>query len=238
MVRWGVAKKKNKGFYLPKEGGENIFKIRGTDNAILIFLDYFGYKGLHITVYVKEIDEKNKIFNIHITDEVNNKKIYDKSIKLNMVEFENDIQKDLLELNEVIINLVQDHVGKSKKVNNLLCLSCFVQDKLEYPQRIKNRVEASRFYSGILNKTIEFDIEELKKCVNCNNPEHDTYVDTNLTNLYMKNALGLFVFEDQLNFSKELLEIIKVKFQKEFDRLEGLFDEMKLVLESYKSSNN
>lgn len=217
-------------FYLPRNDELNLFKIRTSDNAIIIPLNYFGYPNLHVTLYIKDLPGDKRIFDVHLTNEKESKTIYNNFLEINISETEKLIQNKLFEMNNDFIDLVKDHKLKAVDKRNLFCLNCFVEDNQKFPEKLNNKNYASEFYSGIINKTIKFDIEELKKCKNCNNPKHDTFLDDQFKNMYMKNALGLFTFKDQVDFSTKLMEIIKKNFQEEINSLNKIIEEIKLKL--------
>ncbi|MCF7910547.1 hypothetical protein K9L16_02640 [Candidatus Pacearchaeota archaeon] len=224
-------------FYIPKDDDLNLFKVRTSDNAIIIPLDYFGYPNLHITLYVKELPEDKRLFDVHITKEKENTPIYNNHLEINVSETEKLIQNKLIEMNEDFVNLIKEHKAKSISKHNLLCLDCFVRDNQKFTEKINNKNFALEFYKGIFNKTIKFDIEELKKCPVCNNSDHNTFVDDEFTNMYVKNALGLFTFKDQVEFSNNLVNIIKNNFQEEFDRFNKIIEEIKIKLEGYRNGS-
>ena len=226
---------KEEKIYLPKDESSNLFKIRTSDNSIIIFLNYFGYPSLHLTFYIKELSEDERLFDIHLTDEKNNKKIYQTHIQINILETEKKIQERLFELTEDFTNLIKGHKEKSIEKNNLLCLNCFVEDQQKIPERLNDKNYALEFYSGIFNKTIEFDKEKVKECHNCENSLHNTFVDDKFTSMYFKNNLGLFTFKDQVDFSNELVKIIKEKFKGEFNQFNKIINELKIKCEEHKN---
>lgn len=227
----------NQKIYLPRDENPNLFKIRTSDNAILIFLDYFGYPNLHLTFYIKELPEDERLFDLHLTDEKTGEKLYQNSIKINIPKTEKKIQEKLFELNDDFIKLIQEHKKKSIDKKDLVCLNCFVEDQEKFPEKLDNKEYAKEFYSGIFNKTIKFDVEKLKTCVKCNNSKHDIFMDKNLTNMYMKNAMGIFTFKDQVEFSNNLVNLIREKFKDELNKFEKVAEEIKNKLKEYKYEN-
>jgi len=229
-------KEKNQ-FYIPKDDKINLFKVRSSDNAIIIFLDYFGYPKLHITLYVKDLPEDKKLFDIHITDEKKSKKIYQTHLEINIRKTEEEINKKLFDLNDDFLNLVKEHKKKSVKKRGLLCLSCYSGNSIKFPEKIEDKTKAKKFYSELLGRTLEVNVEELRNCKRCKYPEHNTFIDNKITDMYLRNQLGVFTFKDQKDFSYSLMGLLKKKFKKEFSYVEKIVKEVKQSLKEYNNEN-
>jgi len=222
-------------FYLPKDDDINLFKIRSSDNAILIFLDYFGYPRLHITLYTKDLPNNKRLFDLHIKNENESKQIYQTHLEIDINKIEDEINKKLFDLNDDFLNLIKKHKKKSVKKRNLLCLSCYGEKSINFPEKIEDKIKAKKFYSELFGRTLKINVEELRKCKGCKNPEHNTFIDNKITDMYLRNQLGVFTFKDQTDFSYSLMSLLKKKFKKEFLYVEKIMGEIKQSLKEYKN---
>jgi len=225
--------KQNK-IYLPKDEEHNLFWIAQSRDGLVVSLSDFGYKNMHLTFFLKEIEKDRMIFNIHITKEGENKE-YPFSIRFEFDkrEVESKISKKMQTLVPNLTVLVESIRKKIiQKPKNAFCLECFYRENFNFQEDMSNRQSATQVLKDI--KNIEKDIGKYKLTTSCEKEKHNIYFNLEDNKMYIKMPFGFLDWKDWELFQKGLIKLFETEFKEELSLLESTINRIKSGLEELK----
>jgi hypothetical protein len=181
---------------------DSFFPIRFSHNGMSIFLNEFGYEGIHLTLYIKNVDaEKGKFtLNIHLTKEGQTE---NENIKLK--EYEKDIYPEkieqfFLEKKEKISKIYQEHYDSLKKMydpEEIICCQCL---GIDFDLNFKKRKQAIDSIKKL--STIEMTEEQKEQFSACKKNKHNPH-------FHLTKEIILYRFLDKFYTEKEAQNLNK-----------------------------
>lgn len=217
--------KQNK-VYLPKDEEDNLFWVAQSREGLVVSLSDFGYKNMHLTFFLKEIEKDKMLFNIHITEEGENKR-YPFSIRFEFdrKEVESNISKKMQAIVPNLTALVESIRKKTiRKPRGVFCLRCFYWENFNF-QNMSNRQSATRVLKEI--KTIKKDIRNYKLTTSCEKEKHNIYFNLGNDKRYIKMPFGFIAWKDWELFQNGLIKLFETEFKEELSFLELTINKIK-----------
>jgi CRISPR/Cas system-associated exonuclease Cas4 (RecB family) len=232
--------RKNKLYFPKDEEFKNMFVIASTKEGLIISLNDFGYNGLHLTIFVKELNSEKSLLNIHLTKEGKNKKYLDQiSFEFNNKELEARLIKRLESikpnLEKWILNLKNNSIEKPQKA---FCINCFINEKFDFDDNvIHSREKSSEFWNKMINEG-ERDLLEYIPKTSCSIKGHQSYFNPETGEDYFKIA-GYFIEEERWSIlQREFLDIFEDNFKEELEFTRNLFEKLEKKIKETGKENN
>jgi len=223
---------KNK-IYFPKDERFNLFCISSSKNGLVIPFAQFGYPTIHLTFYIKEMQNKKGFqkLSIHLSDHYNGK-----IIKEYFLEFNDElIQKHYSEKFKVFVEkyllILKKYIIEQKNLQNkkLECYDCFIQKFKQY--EVHKKEIAKKSYKQMIK-----DIKEIHSYnfPPCSESKHRLLIDLNTGKIYFKSIAGVFKYSSTTKMMKELDSIFKETFPEEISWMNKLNKDFRKILKEYK----
>jgi hypothetical protein len=186
---------------------DELFSIGFSSEGIVITLNKFGYKDIHITIYIKEIDEINKTIkiNAHLTKENKEEKYKEKLLEFERTIDLKKIEKYVKEKEEKIAEIYLNHQKSIKQKYNprrIICSRCAGK---ELKLSLKSKKKALEAYQKIEN--FEFTNEIIHTCHSCKEEKHNPHY-------HLRKRIILYKIGDKYQTEKQAKKFIE-KIKKE-----------------------
>jgi len=207
--------------YLPLKENGDLIKFCRTKNGITIPLSYINNKKKtqHLTIYFKEFKEINgneELFyiNIHLKDDIEKKKIFDKGIYFNTTKIKSIIENNIehffkifdsylfqFDLNSIDLVNIDKYLEQENLVINI--------------EDIKKKSTASKIFENFDSRELK-DINELKNYPYTKFKDGKLFYNFENDELYYKiefeNEVYFFKQSSNENIQKELFKFISSLF--------------------------
>lgn len=222
--------------YLPKDEENNLFWISQSKDGIVVSLNDFGYEGLHLTTYFREMENNIVNFNVHLTKEgENNKKIFEIKFEFDKKEIEIRLSKKIELILPQLTNVMQECINRViQKPKDTFCIECFNKLNFGFKESLSKRESAKEVFSTLSNLKNE-DFEKVIINQNCEEEKHNIYVDYPNDKTYVKMPFGFLKWNDWEIFQSKLQKLFDENFKEEMNFLESIFNQIKEKLGEIKN---
>jgi hypothetical protein len=223
----------SKKVYFPKDERFNLFCISSSKNGLVIPLAQFGYPDIHLTFYIKEMQNKESFqkLSIHLSDQ--QKGII---LKEYLLEFNEElIKKHYSEKFKLFVDkylsVLKKYIVEAKNLQKkkLECYDCFTKKFSQY--NVHKKEAAKQAYKQMIKdikKIYKYNFEP------CSDPTHKLLIDLNTGKIYFKSTAGVFRYSSTTKMIKELDSVFKEVFPDEIKWIDNLNKDFKKILKKYK----
>jgi hypothetical protein len=214
--------------YFPKDDELNLFSVVSSKDGLVIPLGYWGYPGVHLTIYTKDMKHKKgfKKINLHLTSENNKIKYFEKNYELPEEVFNLRNKKFEEELTKIVKNFFNKHLIKIDKP--LVCVECFVLEKFPASKKLDKKESALEYYKNFIQKGKKIEKLELSEIKPCEDNKHCMNYEPSEEKFYIKYPGGFVTYEDNDLLIKSIESLLRENFK-------PLFTEFKILIKLIKS---
>jgi hypothetical protein len=203
-------------FYFPKDDELNLFSIIQSSTGVVIPLCNFDFENHHLTICFKEVGIMRGI-NIHITDEITKKQVYNKYFEIDLENMENYfIEKFKLFYETEMIQYLENKIDPNEKY---YCLDCYFEENFKEMDFSKKSSVKDTFkgISGIDENEILMNLDKFPLCNKerhrmIYNPitktQYRLFIDNSLLTIEEQEELGQKIFNFMENELGEFLKNI------------------------------
>lgn len=223
---------KNK-VYFPKDERLNLFCISSSKHGLVIPLAQFGYPAIHLTFYIKEMQNKQGFqkLSIHLSDHQSGTILKEYFLEFNEKLIKKHYSEKFKNFIDKYLTVLKKHIIEAKNLQNkkIECYDCFIQKFKQY--KVHKKEIAKQSYKQMIK-----DLEKIHKVVfePCSDSKHRLLIDLNTGKIYFRSVAGVFKYSSATKMMKELDSIFKETFPDEIDWMDNLHKEFKKVLKEYK----
>ena len=224
---------KNK-IYFPKDERFNLFCISSSSTGLVIPLAAFGYPAIHLTVYIKEMQNKKGFqkLSIHLSNHQTSEIINEYFLEFNEDLLKQHYSEKFQQYLDKYLSIIQKYVVEEKNLQNkrLVCYDCFTKKQfISYP--VHKKEIAKKSYKQMiknLKKADAFDFEP------CSDSKHNLLLDLNTWKIYRKTIRGVLKFSSNTKMMKELGSVYDEIFPDEINWMKKMIKDFKKTLKVYK----
>lgn len=224
----------NKVYFPKNESFNEFFSFAVSTNGWVIPLNYFDYPNIHITIYVKEMENKKdwKKLSIHITKD--NKIIDEFYLEWNEKDpklEEKYLKKSIKFMNEYS-KIFEKYKITTQKIDekNIICYDCLYKQK---PLQLDTKSRAKKAFNSLIER-IKNERLNYPNYKECQNNKHNVLMNIETGQMYRQTSFGLFTFSNTEKFIEEFGNIIEKVFSDEFKWLEEVKNKLSKTLDRYK----
>lgn len=225
--------KKNK-IYFPKDERLNLCSISSSSTGLIIPLAPFGYPAIHLTAYIKDMQNKKGFqkVGIHLKNHQTGEIIETRYLEFNDELLKQQYSEKFEQFVDKYLSIIQKYFVEEKNLKNkkLVCYDCFTE---------KQRSSYSLHKKELAKSSFKQMIEDMKniskhKFEPCSDSKHRLLIDLSTRKIYMKSISGVLKYSSTSKMMRELDSIFKEIFPDELNWLDELEKDFKKALKGYR----
>jgi hypothetical protein len=223
---------KNK-VYFPKDERFNLFCISSSSTGLVIPLAPFGYPDIHLTIYIKDMENKIgfRKLSIHLSNHQTGKIVKECCLEFNEELLNQQYSEKFKQFSDRYLSILQRYIVEEKNLQNkkLVCYDCFNKQFSQY--KLHKKELAKQSYKQMIK-----DLKNIPKYKSepCFDSKHRLLIDLKTGKIYMKGTVGVLKYSSTSKMLKELDSVFKEVFPEEISWFDKLFKDFKKVLKEYK----
>ncbi|MFH1472722.1 MAG: hypothetical protein ABIF85_07585 [Nanoarchaeota archaeon] len=220
--------------YFPKDERFNLFCISFSSTGIVIPLAQFGYPAIHLTVYIKKMQNKDGFqkLSIHLSNNQTSEIINECFLEFNEELLKQHYSEKFQRFVDKYLSIIKKYIVEEKNLQNkkLVCYDCFCKKLVSsYPVHKKEMaVNSYKYMIKDLKKIDQFTFEP------CSDSKHRLLIDVKTGKIYMKTLKGILKFSRMSKMEKELWSVYKEVFPDEINWMKTTIKNFKKTLTRYK----
>jgi len=208
--------------YFLKDEEFNLFSLISSKEGLVIPLTYWGYPGVHLTVYIKEMEHKKgfKKINFHLTNENNKIRPFEKHYEFNEEEINTKSRRFKEEIAKIFKNFLTKYLTKID--NPVICIECFVLEKFPDSKKLDKKENALEYYKNLVQKGKKIEKLEFNEIKPCNSKNHCMYYEPSEEKFYIKYPGGFVTYENNDLLIKNVEKLLKENYNPIFTEFKAL----------------
>lgn len=220
--------------YIPLDECFNMFSISSSTTGLVVPLAPFGYSRIHLTIYIKNMEMKDRVqkLSIHLTNELTGDIIKEFWFEFAVGSIEQHLSKKFKTFVHGYLDIITMHLVEEDTLSDkeLYCSDCFINSQLDY-KKLNKKTNAETQYSDLIEKIETAQPADFKIC---SDPNHRLLIDIKSNQMYINSSIGVLKLTGNDKMTAELMSLIETTFTDEIKSIHEIIEEFKDILEDYK----